>query len=239
MTPTAPLLLGLALAAGQVPGVVAVYRTGPGPVPGAAVTVPNAAAPNDEAVLRLRADPGAQAQPFQRIPLIVPVGPASGDGTPRPLGGARWVKEFPHAAHFPLPRYDQIGTPVGADGLVIYEGMRLSVDVDTGEYDLEFAAQIPEMPATVRLQLVFTRPGVVGPTEYRLTVPPFRLEPDRSMRPGDPSMNNFHVHHRGQSSQFRAAVRASELPFLADGTWEVTRVGAARFGTPTALERDR
>ena len=235
MTPTS-LLLGFALAAGQPP--VAVYRTGP-TVPGAAVTLPNAAAHSDDAVHRLKADPGPMTQPFHRIPVQRPVGRAPDGAEPRPLAGNRWVKEFPHAAHFPLPRFDQLACPVGADGLLIYEGMRLTVDVDTGAYDLEFTAHIPETPVTVRLQLVFTRPGGIGPSEYRLTLPPFRLEPDRSMRAGDPSMNNFHIHHRGSSSQFRSAVRASELPFLADGTWELTRIGTARFGTPTALERDR
>lgn len=234
MTPT---LLALAVAAGQA-GQIHVFR-GPGAVPGAAVTIQNSMVPTDAAVRRQQADPGMMTQPFQRVPVLRPVGPATDRGGAAVLAGNRWVKEFPYAAHFPLPRFDQNLTPVGADGLVIYEGMRLVVDVDTGEYDLELTAAIPETPVTVRLQLVFTRHAALGPTEYRLTIPPFRLEPDRTAQPGDPTTNNFHVHHRGYSSQLRSSIRTSDLPFLADGTWEVTRVGVARFGTPTALERDR
>ena len=240
MTPTIPLLLGLALAVGQTPSVF----LGPGPIPGTAVWIPNPMSPNGDHVRRQQADAGVMIQPFQRVPVLRPVGPANDRGNPHPLEGDRWVKEFPHAAHFPLPRFDQAQVPVGADGLLIYEGMRLTVDKNTGEYDVEFTAAIPETPVTVRLQLVFTRPGTFPPVEYRLTLPPFRLEPDRGAKPGDPTGNNFHVHHRGYSTQFRGKQSGDKesrtgLPMLADDCWEVTRVGTARFGTPTALDRDR
>jgi len=146
-----------------------------------------------------------------------------------------WTKDFHQAAHFPLPRYAIGGSPQFVDGLLIYEGMRLTVYND-GTYDLAFTATVPEMPVTIRLQLVFTQPGTISPAlvrqVYRITLPPLRLEPKRDARPGDPTANTFQVAHRGYSSLF--VVNGTAL--FINSNWDVTRIGTARFGTAVAVE---
>jgi hypothetical protein len=179
--------------------------------------------------------PGPAAHPFQRLPRVclLKACECDGGGTAA-LGRAWWVKEFHDAAHVPLPRFTIDGQAVCHDGLLIYEGMRVTV-YKTGVYDVSFTAEVPEMPVTLRLQLVFQRPAenLKHPRgEYRLTLPPFRLEPKTDARPGDPAANIFHVAHRGFSS-----VLVEDLPAqqMVQPGWQVTRVGTARFGTPVAI----
>jgi hypothetical protein len=182
--------------------------------------------------------PGPLAHPFQRLPRVALVLPTpiaeSSDakcGTPKQLCPP-WTMEFHQAAHFPLPRFTIDGCPVATDGLLIYEGMRLTV-YDDGTYDFSFTATVPEMPVTVRLQLVFARQDRIPP-EYRITLPPFRLEPKRDARPGDPQDYTFHVTHRGYSSLFQKPDLFTRA--IVDKTWTITRVGTARFGTAIAID---
>lgn len=205
--------------------------------------------------------PGLITQPFQMLPRICPVMPCPCDdhsnggahGATRPCP---WIKEFHHAAHFPYPRFAPDGTLIPLDGLLIYEGMRLTVDPATGLYDVAFTATVPNMPVTVRMQLVFDAPldpakGLL-PRQYRITLPPFRLEPKRGAKPGDASAFTFHVAHRGYSGLFRdtslslAIVQVPNLispagpgccqPDFIDCRWAVSRVGTARFGSLTAVD---
>jgi hypothetical protein len=186
-------------------------------------------------------------QAFQRLPRVCPVIPCPCD----PVEGSAyhpqvWVKEFHHAAHVPLPRFTLEGNPVQAEGLLIYEGMRLTVDPHTGNYDVSFTATVPNMPVTLRMQLILTNP--VNPQDqYRLTLPPIRMQPPKDARPGDPTPNTFHVAHRGYSSLFldeRHWPHAQRAPVPADCRpqpainchWMLTRVGTARFGTPVAID---
>lgn len=184
--------------------------------------------------------PAPAAHPFQRLPRICYLKACECDGP----GGAApnpvyWVKEFHEAAHVPLPRFTIDGQAVCQDGLLIYEGMRVTV-YTSGVYDVLFTAEVPDMPVTLRLQLVLKTSD--DPTGwYRLTLPPFRLEPKADARPGDPAANIFHVSHRGFSSLL---VREAQLgPYHQPQTpqvrvgpgWTVARVGTARFGTPVAI----
>jgi len=170
---------------------------------------------------------GPVLHPFQRLPRVCPVVPClcnegGTDGNKKPA----WVQEFHHAAHFPLPRFAGDGTPIIGDGLLIYEGMRLTV-YSNGVYDLSFTATVPDMPVTVRLQLGFAR-GKGSEVEYSLTLPPIRMEPKKG-RGGD--ANTFHITHRGQSTLF--VPKYALLPCSPiDSGWKVCRSGTARFGTP-------
>jgi hypothetical protein len=193
--------------------------------PGAGVPASLAAA--GPALAQL-ACPGPGAHPFQRLPRVcyVPACPCddAAGGAPAPV---HWVKEFHEAAHVPLPRFTADGLAVCREGLLVYEGMRLTV-YPNGVYDVAFTAEVPDMPVTLRLQLVFNNPPGYTPGEYRLTLPPFRLEPRPDARPGDPSANVLHVAHRGYSTLLAAGHRV-------DAAWSVARVGTARFGTPVAV----
>jgi len=184
--------------------------------------------------------PAPAAHPFQRLPRICYLKACECEG---PAGAAPnpvyWVKEFHDAAHVPLPRYTADGHAVCLDGLLIYEGMRVTV-YTSGVYDVSFTAEVPDMPVTLRLQLILkTSEDPMG--WYRLTLPPFRLEPKTDARPGDPSANIFHVSHRGFSSLLvrQAALGPYQQPQTTTGAvdpyWTIARVGTARFGTPVAI----
>jgi hypothetical protein len=157
------------------------------------------------------------------------------------------------------------------DGLLIYEGMRLTVFSD-GTYDLSFTATVPDMPVTIRLQLWLQpppppdTPATILPTcnnrEYRITLPPIRLEPKVDARAGDPTANTFQVAHRGYSSLFRSTKHVvttqphptgvtpinaqfgfpmtprqhSNDQVHVDASWDVRRVGTARFGSAVAVD---
>jgi len=177
--------------------------------------------------------PGPAAHPFQRLPRICLLKACECDSAGTALGAAYWVKEFHDAAHVPLPRFTIDGHAVCHDGLLIYEGMRVTV-YKNGVYDVSFTAEVPDMPVTLRLQLVLQRPEKSAHPrgEYRLTLPPFRLEPKTDARPGDPAANTFHVAHRGFSSVL-VEERGDQQHVLPG--WQVTRVGTARFGTPVAI----
>jgi hypothetical protein len=150
------------------------------------------------------------------------------------------VKEFEQAAHIPLPRFAPDGCPLPAEGLLIYEGMRLAV-YDDGSYDLSFTATVPDMPVTLRLQLVFET-CAHDPSALRLiTLPPIWMAPRRDAKLGDVDATTFHVAHRGYSSLFRCDQQPL-LGLLSTGRRVITkdtplyRVGTARFGTPVALD---
>lgn len=154
--------------------------------------------------------PGPVIQPFYRHPRVclIDVCPCVDDAPGGRVPARIWVKEFSCPAFVPLPRFDADGHPVPGDGLVIYEGMRLTVDPDTGAYDLTFTATTPGMPVTFRLQLTFWRCDPFGAVErYTLTLPPIRMEMPRDARPGDPVAKTFQIAHRGQSTLFMDKTR--------------------------------
>jgi hypothetical protein len=177
--------------------------------------------------------PGPVAHPFQRLPRVCLLKACECDSAGSAPTAFYWVKEFHDAAHVPLPRFTADGLAVCHDGLLIYEGMRVTV-YKNGVYDVSFTAEVPDMPVTLRLQLVLQRPekSTHPRGEYRLTLPPFRLEPKADARPGDPAANIFHVAHRGFSS---ALMEENPAQQLVQPGWQVTRVGTARFGTPVAI----
>ena len=195
------------------------------------------------------------AAPFLRTPrveLLPPCKGASTDGAKCAAGA--WVRTFAAAAHFPFPRFNQTGEPAPTDGLVVYEGMKLTVDPVGGRYDLTFTATAPNVPVTVRLQLTFTPPPGRGDLQpIRLTLPPIVIEPSpEAAKSGSSGGTTVAVSHRGTSAAFSHA-KMSELifpnpqPFAAglagvvDATWTLTRAGTARFGlsAPTADDLSR
>lgn len=187
---------------------------------------------------------GTGLYPFEKQPRVCLVEPcpcdpgAGGDPT-----CAAWVKEFSSAAHVEYPRFTLDGERVPGNGVVIYEGMQLTVNPDTGKYDLTFTATVPEMAVNLRLQLVFRNPKNAGET-YTLTLPPIRLEPKRDAKAGDPTAWTFTVAHRGYSTLFVREQHRPELrraaddhrPARIDASWQVSRTGTARFGTPVAVD---
>jgi hypothetical protein len=186
--------------------------------------------------------PAKALQPFQKLPRICQVKPCECDASPGTgFDKDAWVKEFHAAAHVSFPRFGLDHCPIEGDGLLIYEGMRLKVDPNTGLYDVSFTATVPNMPVTLHLQLVFSSPGNVG-QPYRLTLPPIRMEPSKVAKVGDTSANTFHIAHRGYSSLFLRDRTldgvCSDGPRI-DCTWDLTRTGAARFGTPVTQDDGR
>ena len=183
----------------------------------------------------------AANQPFAMLPRVCPVEPcpcedAKGDANCPPAKYLTW--EFHHAAQVMLPRFDPLGQQLDADGLLIYEGMRFRAFPTSGTYELAFTATVPEMPVTLRLQLLFKNEA--NGQVMRLTMPPIRMEPKKDARPGDPSANTFHISHRGYSSLFKGPVVGDQPPAnpwpVIDSTWKLDRVGTARFGTPVAID---
>ena len=217
MTPLVLMLGSLSLAAPQAPS----ERTTEG------------------TVRQLTACAGPSLQSFLRLPTVRSVGPCvTGASEAEKLSQTLCIHEFAKAAHFPLPRYDLVGNFDSRDGLLIYEGMRLSVNPSTGVYDVEFTATVPSTPVTVHLQLLFTPRIPHHQFEcYRLTLPPIRLEPPTRAALGDPSVNTFHVNHRGYFFLFQrtSAAKAGPSPLDLVG-WDVGRTGTARFGTPVAVD---
>ena len=165
-------------------------------IPSYAQEVRNATGLGEGPLKTQAACPGSMLQPFLRLPSVRPVGPCeSGSGAGQFDVKDVWVKEFHHAANFRIPRFARDGNPTPTDdGMLIYEGMRLTVYPATGLYDVEFTATVPSTPVTVNLQLVFTRngqySGQVDPSgdSYRMTLPPIRLDPNlNAIKFGDPN----------------------------------------------------
>jgi hypothetical protein len=195
----------------------------------------------DEVLRKCNLCPAPAAQPFQRLPRVCQVKPCPCDDEfGSSFTAQAWVKEFHEAASVTYPRFGLDHCPLPGDGLVIYEGMKLKVDPVTGMYDVSFTASVPGMPATLRLQLIFDEPPPRG-RQYRLTLPPIRLEPPKDAKPTDYSAHTFHVAHRGYSSLFRTNLVAGAAvppdgrhcepspPINCD--WNLRRIGTARFGT--------
>jgi hypothetical protein len=185
--------------------------------------------------------------PFQLQPRVCPVGVCDcSPQVPEKTVCHPWVKEFSCAAFIPYPRFDRDGRSVPGDGLIIYEGMQLTVDPRTGTYDLTFTATVPAMPVDLRLQLEFIKPCPGQETEcYRLTLPPLRLEPKRDAKPTDLTAWTFHIAHRGYSTLFVEKGMLTNVstddgkccpPLTIDCNWTVKRDAVARFGTPIAID---
>ena len=197
-------------------------------------------------------DPSA---PFLRTPRVEALAPCRGTSTE----GAKcstgvWSHTFVGAAFFPIPRFGPEGEPVTADGLVIYEGMKLTVNYTTGHYDLSFTATAPNVPVTVRLQLELSRSGTAAEADsIRLTLPPIVIEPSPAARAGDPAGTTVAINHRGYSAALNrdpktVLVFTNLLPHARTAThplvnpeWHVRRLGTARFGlnAPTADDLSR
>lgn len=202
-------------------------------IPSFAQDVPNATGLGEGSLKTQATCPGSMLQPFLRLPSVRPVGPCeSGSGAGQFDVNGMWVKEFHHAANFRVPRFARDGNAAPTDdGLLIYEGMRLTVYPATGLYDVEFTATVPSTPVTVHLQLVFTPKGDPSSPAYRITLPPVRLDPNfNTIKVGDPSGNTFNISHRGYSSLFRPNV------IVNTSSHDLSRVGTARFGTPIAVD---
>lgn len=244
------LLLAAGLTPGQQPPPVIppVVNGGHSHTPGKAAPMPATPSQSPSLTDCLRAcPPHDESAPFLRTPRVDTVGECR-DAT---AGGCKsehmWKYTFHKAARFTIPRFDLCGEAVESDGLLIYEGMRLTVDRETGVYDLSFTATAPPTPVTLRLQLEFTNPK--APAEpVRLTLPPIRIEPDSSARSVNPLGLTVRVSHRGYSELFtgtksqidaKANYRDVGLHpplgptdhFQIDERWIITRAGTARFGS--------
>ena len=231
----------------QVPGLVAAQdppTNSDKPVGVAAYIEPppvgfNPAYPTGDDIQWHSTCPGLVPHPFQRLPKVDGVGPCDEKGGGRPAQRQPWVKDFLQPAHVPLPRFGPDGSPAPTDGLLIYEGMRLTVYPETGTYEVSLTATVPDMPVVLRMQLQFTRTMNPEPT-FTLTLPPIHLDPRANRQPGGTDANTFHVHHRGYSPLFlynnplhkaEDVFVAGNPPVRVNCPWQCVRVGSARFGT--------
>ena len=193
--------------------------------------------------------------PFLRVPKITPVGECRDDGAVKCDAATGWVQTFHSAARFNIPRFDRNLEAMETDALVIYEGMKLTVNDKTGIYDLSFTATAPLMPVTVRLQMVFGHEDLLKP--IRMTLPPFRIESENQAQSGDNSGRTIRIHHRGQSDLFINSLDEKQFafddfkgkpfahclppmpplltprvnPFPITRSWTIRREGTARFGS--------
>jgi hypothetical protein len=196
--------------------------------------------------------------PFQQLPEVTTVPGASdrdaigfidNEDLPKPLGHYTFDK----AAHFPMPGFDLEGCPADRAGVVIYEGMRVSLRKG-GEFDVKMNVTIPDRPVTLRIQLkVFVKnaqPGNEGAwiqndRLYTLTLPAIELNPIRrtaDLDLGPPPLRDvgrltFHVSHEGYSAlledvedEFRQTFKSKKDVRLVQAV-EIYRDGTARFGT--------
>ena len=198
---------------------------------------------------------GNDSTPFLRTPRLELIGPCretSADTKQCPQESANlWKHTFHRAARFTVPRYGQQQQPLEGEGLLIYEGMTLTVNKGTGVYDLNFTATSPPTPVTLRLQLQFETKSIPITLSYpiRLTLPPIFIDADSSTRPGDGTGTTLKVSHRGYSELFLAPegkkqCETSDLiwgdgneihsRFQIDSNWKVIRAGSARFGSGKA-----
>lgn len=124
---------------------------------------------------------------------------------------------FPGAAHFPIRDYGRQGEVHSREGLVIYEGMTLSIceesDNDGNNFTLTFDTSHPPVPAEMRLQLLVRK----GQGDWHtITVPPIRVEARVHGTTQDP--------HRFVVKGYSAALANG------CGDLDVRRAGTVRFG---------
>jgi hypothetical protein len=130
-------------------------------------------------------------------------------------------------AHFPLPQFGILGEPIPEDGAVIYEGMRVLIAAD-GHYEVRFTTSVPDMPVTLRLQLLVADTN--GPLAFTLTLPPISILAPDSFR-GNYDGSAFQVRLAGYSRLL--AEQFGNLPRFA-----ISRQGTARFGSwPQGINR--
>ncbi len=203
--------------------------------------------------------------PFLRLPKITTIEECRSDGTGNCDVSSGWVQTFHAAARFNIPKFDRNLEAMETDALIIYEGMKLTVNDKTGVYDVAFTATAPLMPATVRLQMVFGHEDLLKP--IRMTLPPIRIESDNPAQSGDNSGRTVRIHHRGQSDLFIKTLDAKQSafddfkgkpfahclppslplltprvnPFPISKSWTIRREGTARFGSAqiSADDNDR
>lgn len=163
--------------------------------------------------------PCVTVQPFQTLPQSKTLEKCrSSDSATKPC--TKLTHEFQEPAQFPFPRWGDNGREQDREGVLIYEGVTLSWDPETGTYDVAFTATIPDLPVWLRLQFTVKKDGV----ERTITLPPIKLEASRDSKPGDPVATTFAVGHRGFSSALKT------------GNVTISRSGSARFGTPLLTE---
>lgn len=148
-----------------------------------------------------------------------------------------WSHVFHKAARFTQPRFDMYQQRLEGDGLLIYEGMKLTVDENTGIYDLTFTATAPPTPVTIRMQLHFQRNDGFIEDPIRLTLPPIRIEADQKAT--NDVGTTLRVNHRGYSELFQSKDRADssdfknhkDTPTIRKNNFTIIRTGTARFGS--------
>lgn len=256
----ATLLLAASLTPAQSPSPGRNPEPLPQPKPLAAPTPTPPPTPTLADCLGGCPSPPASA-PFLRLPHVELLGSCRDSGgcgqTPTNFQGDpnRWHHTFHTAARFVIPRFDQSGGAVEADGLVVYEGMQLTVNSSTGVYELTFTATAPPTPVVIRLQLHFSQPGRPEAC-VKLTLPPIEIDVDTGskVRPLGPTVR---VNHRGFSELFIAPAAQSHssdlqkptdplhalgvvpvVPFQINKDWVISRTGTARFGSALPASSD-
>ena len=123
-------------------------------------------------------------------------------------------------ANFPRREYGQKGENVDAGGLVIFEGMTLSTDAK-GRYDLSFHTNTPDVPVTLRLQLLVKLEHDCA--WHTITLAPIHI-PGRNELKDDAKGQELQHHVRtGDIAAMRGLTCGSKI-------LEIRREGSARFG---------
>jgi len=131
----------------------------------------------------------------------------------------KFCAEFCKPAQIPIPGDEICCKTVAGRGLVIYEGMRVTADID-GRYCVEFLAEAPPVETLLRMQLILVK-GYGDKTSRvgTVTLRPVSIKPDAK---GAPRM--VRIMQTGYSPYFRTACERSE-------NIRIVRVGTARFGS--------
>ncbi|HMP80830.1 MAG TPA: hypothetical protein PKD54_15350, partial [Pirellulaceae bacterium] len=139
--------------------------------------------------------------------------------------------EFAAPAYFPLSDYDSCGMQYQRPGLVILEGMALTFEPGSSQYELTFEYEVPAVPVELRLQLMVHRAPCPANKEhtndwFTITIPVTRLEAGRSDSPSvmqarikGNSVALKHLCHLESSTTERQSI-----------SLELKRRGTARFG---------
>jgi hypothetical protein len=101
---------------------------------------------------------------------------------------------FAEPAHFAWAGHTASGHPIMKHAVVIYEGMTVLI-YSNGEYAVNFVAEIPDMPVTLRLQFRVDRMAGLAGT---ITLPPITFSPEGN-DPRHSGSQSWTVTHKGYS----------------------------------------
>lgn len=129
-------------------------------------------------------------------------------------------------AHFPHPKFSDVGEPRPTEGVIIYEGMQFLATAD-GHYEVRFNASTPPVPVTLRLQLtLIDKEG----RWFTLTLPAIAIHPKETATGDLFMMTGYRGNAMQENWQVRHVGFSHLLPANLGNLAEIRRYGTARFG---------